>query len=289
MSESINFGKPIGGVPLSFEESLRKLSKPGIASGFNCYFPEQLAFEAFVKGIYDGWREDAPTFRVRVLGFRASYVTMEKSGLRVSFEARYAIVKKTGKTAKNRYLACFGPYANKARVSLASEREHLSQLINTSPFQPHIENNQLYVAKMLAKHYKGEISKTPIHIDGEFKRNKFLEEEFRLVRVQRMENKERAQQKVLEAAQIHYTEFHGDLNAKFDGLIGGPEKVRRDALENQAAMAAGFPTAKDPGYLAHSARVAEEDAQRNREAALQELVQAWSDRMESQRRTLAKF
>lgn len=75
-----------------------------------------------------------------------------------------------------------------------------------------------------------------------------------------------AQQKVLEAASIHFTHFHGDLDTKFDGLMdGGLETVRRDATQT-----------------------AEENARKERKAALQEMVQAWGDRLESQLRTLAK-
>ena len=52
MSRSINFGKPLTSAPNSFEDSLRGLAKPGIASTFRCYFPPELVFEASVQGLY---------------------------------------------------------------------------------------------------------------------------------------------------------------------------------------------------------------------------------------------
>ena len=115
-----------------------------------------------------------------------------------------------------------------------------------------------------------------------------MEDAFRAVRLQRMDARELGQKKVQEAASIHFTHFHGDLNAKFDGLVGGPEKVRQDATANRAARAAGFATANSPEYRIHATQTAEENARKERKAALQEMVQAWGDRLESQFRTLAK-
>ncbi len=287
MSRSINFGKPIASAPYSFEDSLRGLANPGIASTFRCYFPPELVFEASVQGLYC-WGDNEPSCKVQVVGFVASYVNLKKSGHSLSFEPRYAIVKKAGKTAKNHYLALCGPSAQRANVVLATQRDVLAQVIATSPFQEHIEKKQHALAQVLAKHYHGDIGRTPICLDAEFTRNKFMEDAFRAVRLQRMDARELGQKKVQEAASIHFTHFHGDLNAKFDGLVGGPEKVRQDATANRAARAAGFATANSPEYRIHATKTAEENARTERKAALQEMVQAWGDRLESQLRTLAK-
>ena len=99
MTQSINFGTPLTRAPDSFEDSLQKLAQGGISSTFWCYFPQELVFEACVKGMYS---------LVRVVGFIASYTTLKKSGHSLSFEPLYAIVKKVGNGAKNHYLALCG-------------------------------------------------------------------------------------------------------------------------------------------------------------------------------------
>lgn len=264
MTQSIHFGKPLAGAPKSFEDTLHKLAEGGISSTFRCYFPQELVFEASVQGQYSGWVEDAASCKVLVVGFQASYVTLKKSGHSLSFEPRYAIVKKMGRGAKNHYLALYGPYAQNAKIVLATQKDHLARVIETSPFQEHIERKQRALAQVLAKHYQGDIGKTPISLDAEFTRNKFMEDAFRAVRLQRLDAREAAQQKVLEAASIHFTHFHGDLNAKFDGLVGAPGEGRRNAK-------------------------AKDTSQTERKALLREMVQAWGDRLESQLRTLAKF
>ncbi len=274
MSHSIHFGKPLTSAPKSFEDSLLGLAKPGIASTFRCYFPPELAFDALVQGQYSGWMEDAPSSKVQVVGFVASYVNLKKAGCSLSFEPRYAIVKKAGKTAKNHYLALYGPSATQASVVLATQRDFLAQVIATSPFQEHIENKQHALAQVLAKHYRGDVGKTPICMDAEFARNKFLEEAFRKVRLERMDAKERGQQKVLEAASIHFTHFHGDLNAKFDGLVGGPKKLRRNAAADSAARALGFTGADSVEYQRYANQMAQEEAKKQRKAELAEMVRA---------------
>lgn len=268
MSNLVHMGKPYEGKQLSFEDSLRNLAAWGGVKAFGCYFPKELTFGATVRDKYSRGVDAAPTCPVIVLGFLASYVSMGESGHSLSFEPRYAIVKKTGKTAKNLYLANYGPYASRGSICLATEEERLAPLIETSPFHELIERKQLAIAKNLAKHYRGDVTKTPISLDAEFTRNRFLEEAFRVERIQKMEARELAKQKVLEAASIHWTHFHGDLNAKFDGLMAGLEKGHQDATD---------------------LTVAEARAREAREEALQEVVQAWAARLESQRRTLAKF
>lgn len=287
MTNSIHFGAALAGAPKSFEDTLSKLAEGGISSTFRCYFPQELVFEASVQGLYN-WGDNTPSCKVEVVGFVANYVNLQHAGCSLSFEPRYAIVKKLGKRATNHYLAAYGPYARQAKIVLATEKDLFAHVIETSPFQPHIERKQSSLAQSLAKHYKGDVGRTPISLNDEFTRNKFMEDAFRAVRLERQGAQDTAKQKVLEAASIHFTHYHGDLDAKFDGLVGGPEKVRRDATELQAARAAGFATANSREYRVHVIETVQATAQKERKAALQEMVQAWEARIESQLRTLAK-